>query len=69
MKKKKVYKDIEEIVKDEYNEVGRCFKCGTDDLNYEDSEQGSGYMIYPYTCNKCKHEGEEHYNIDWVEQT
>jgi len=67
--KKKVCQDIEDVVRDDFNEVGRCFNCGSNELEYENCEIGTGYLFYPYFCLKCKHEGEESYNVEWVEQT
>ena len=42
---------------------GNCPKCNSDDLNYFNSETTDSGVYYPYTCNKCKFEGQEHYEL------
>ena len=42
---------------------GICPKCQSDNLNYFNSETTDNGMYYPYTCNDCEFEGQEHYDL------
>jgi len=46
--------------------AGVCVKCGSEDLDYDGVEiEMDGNIHYPYTCNHCKHEGNEYYTVTY----
>lgn len=47
---------------------GECGKCFSMNLDYQASEIRDNQIMYPYTCLKCKHTGEEWYDLVHVEQ-
>lgn len=48
------------------NEMGTCPICNGNDLDYGCVEFTNNMIYYPWTCNNCKAEGEEWYNLDFV---
>lgn len=57
-------KEIEPMV---YDEAGMCAKCGEADLAYGERDFNGDGMVIPYVCNDCKHIGEEHYSVQWIQ--
>jgi hypothetical protein len=49
-----------------YIEQGYCPSCGVSDLNYDAVNIEGESLCYPFTCNACKFEGEEWYNIEFT---
>lgn len=48
------------------NEQGICPFCGSENLGYGCMELEDGEMVYyPWTCNNCKREGEEWYELNF----
>jgi len=46
--------------------AGRCKKCLSEDLEYDDYEvEVGGDLHYPYTCKTCGHEGNEYYDVTY----
>jgi hypothetical protein len=46
-------------------EQSLCPKCGSDDLNYGDSELQDDYIYYEGDCNKCKTQFWEWYKLEF----
>ena len=44
-------------------EEGKCPKCNSEDLEYEDSDISGEGASYYYICNDCGFKGIEWYNI------
>ena len=44
---------------------GLCPKCGSDDLNYGDSELQDNYIYYEGDCNKCETRFNEWYRLEF----
>lgn len=52
--------------KSKYSEPGRCPECGSDNLDWHDSETYDNSMGYRFTCGDCEHEDEEIYNLEFA---
>ena len=48
-------------------EQGKCPKCGSDDVDYGDSNIDGETISYELTCNKCGCQAEEYYNLNYSE--
>lgn len=51
----------------EKNMCGRCHKCGSDNLEYGDTNLNGESMGYEFECRDCHAEGIEWYNLHYVE--
>ena len=49
-------------------EVGKCPKCGSESLEYEELEEQDGMVYYPFTC-ECGATGKEWYILTYSETT
>lgn len=47
--------------------VGKCPKCGSEDLDYDASEMIDESLGYPFTCKDCGCVGVEWYSIVYSE--
>lgn len=47
--------------------LGRCPKCGSDELTYGNTELIGECMGYEFTCESCGAEGTEWYNLTYTE--
>jgi hypothetical protein len=47
--------------------AGVCAKCGSENLDYDNSEPLDNGIIYPYICLACDAEGEERYELVFIE--
>lgn len=51
-----------------FNEQAKCFKYGSVNIDYGQSDfQGEG-ICYEYHCPICGHDGKEWYRLEWIEQ-
>lgn len=46
---------------------GICPACGNECLNYGTIEIEGDSVYYPFTCEKCKAQGREWYNLTYIE--
>ena len=46
---------------------GHCSQCGSENIDYQDSEHYDGQIKYEYVCSDCDYEGEEWYHEVFVE--
>ena len=46
---------------------GFCIKCGKELPIWKLSNMDGDHMLKPYKCTACGHEGEEVYNVTFVE--
>ena len=49
------------------NKVGHCANCGSEHINYEDSELHDDMMAYNYTCQSCEETGKEWFKLEYIE--
>lgn len=48
-------------------EAGRCPKCGSSKINYGDSSPDGESIGYHFTCDVCKTEATEWYDLTYSE--
>ena len=46
---------------------GICPKCGSENLDYQDSEEKDEYLVYEFECEKCGATGKEWYTVSYLE--
>ena len=44
-------------------EIGKCPKCDSEIIQYGEMENADSCIYYPFTCNVCKFEGREWYDL------
>lgn len=49
------------------NCLGHCPKCGSDNLEYGNTELSGESIAYEFECRECGCEGEEWYNLTYAE--
>ena len=47
-------------------EPGKCPKCGSENLDYSDSDILDNGIDYNFTCNECGFSGKECYDLKFV---
>ena len=58
--------DWEDKKKDYSDSPGVCYNCGSDNLDYGDTEFFDNSIGYEYTCNVCNSDGMEVYDLTFV---
>lgn len=48
------------------NRPGICVNCGSDNIDYQDTEHYDNQVIYEYFCEDCNTTGQEVYNEIFV---
>lgn len=48
-------------------EMGKCPKCGSTNIDYDAIEVQDNQVYYPCTCENCGAEFEEWYNLEYSE--
>ena len=56
-------------MKTENLQVGQCPKCGSVNLDFGCSEPVGDSIKYPFSCEDCKFEGIEWYDVSFSEMT
>ena len=54
------------MTKDNKNNVGFCYKCGSPEIEYGKQKSNGEEIVYKYFCTACRHRGCEVYNVVYV---
>ena len=49
------------------NKVGLCANCGSEHIEYGDSNLHEEMLAYDYTCETCGETGKEWYKLEYIE--
>jgi len=61
----KVNYDLKETTMNEKDCQGRCPECGTDNIDYADSRNTDGNIVYEAVCAECNTQFDEVYSVQY----